>query len=96
MPGVRGEREALVNWNLQHAPAMNFIVAGLVALCLVAVVFVVHLRGRGRHDWKNEAGDPCNPNKIDTTLGEFHDMRQALRPLQHTRAASRRAPWQRT
>lgn len=32
MPGVRGEREALVNWNPQHAPAMNFIVAGLVAL----------------------------------------------------------------
>jgi len=63
---------------------MNFIVAGLVALCLVAVVFIVRLRGRGRHDSKNEAVDPANPNKIDTTLGEFHDMRQALRPLHCT------------
>jgi hypothetical protein len=75
---------------------MNLIVAGLVALCLVAVLLIVHLRRRGRPDSKEDAADPSNPNKFDTTLGEFHDMRQALRPLQHTRVASRRPPGQRT
>jgi hypothetical protein len=32
------------------------------------------------------------PERYDTTLGEFHDMREALRPLEHTRSASRRVP----
>jgi len=71
---------------------MDVIVAALIALSLVAVLFIIHLRGRGRSDSQKEAADASNPNRIDTTLGEFHDMRQALRPLQHTRAASRRVP----
>jgi hypothetical protein len=71
---------------------MDLIVAALIALCLVAVLFIVHLRGRGKRDSRKEAADHSNPNRFDTTLGEFHDMREALRPLQHTRAASRRVP----
>ena len=71
---------------------MDFIVAALIALCFVAVVLVLHFRGRSKLDSRNEAADRSNPNKFDTTLGEFHDMREALRPLQHTRAASRRVP----
>jgi hypothetical protein len=71
---------------------MDVIVAALVALCLVAILFVVHFRGRSRRDSQKEAEDPSTPNRFDTTLGEFHDMRKALRPLQHTRAASRTFP----
>jgi hypothetical protein len=71
---------------------MDVIVAAFVALCLVAVLFIVHLRGRGKRDSQKEDANPSNTNKFDTTLGEFHDMREALRPLQHTRAASRRVP----
>jgi hypothetical protein len=71
---------------------MAAIVAALIALCLVAILLVVHFRGRGKRDSQNEAEDPSNPKRFDTTLGEFHDMREALRPLQHTRTASRRVP----
>jgi hypothetical protein len=71
---------------------MDVIVAALITLCLVAVLFIVYLRGRGKRDSQKEAADPSNPNRFDTTLGEFHDMREALRPLQHTRTASRRVP----
>jgi hypothetical protein len=71
---------------------MDVIVAALIALCLVVVLLIVHLRARGRRDSQKEAADPSNPNRFDATLGQFHDMRGALRPLQHTRAASRRVP----
>jgi hypothetical protein len=68
------------------------IIATLIAICGIAVLFIVQLHGRGKRDSQNEAADPFEPKKFDTTLGEFHDMREALRPLQHTRAASRRDP----
>jgi hypothetical protein len=71
---------------------MDVIVAALIALCLVVVLFIVHFRGRAKRDSQKEAADPSSPNRFDTTLGQFHDMREALRPLQHTRAASRRVP----
>jgi hypothetical protein len=32
------------------------------------------------------------PEKNLSTLGDFHDMREALRPLKHARAASRHDP----
>jgi hypothetical protein len=70
---------------------MDLIVAALIAVCLLAVLIAVNLRRRGKHDSQNGA-DPSNQNKFDTTLGEFRDLRQALRPLQHTRAASRTVP----
>jgi hypothetical protein len=68
------------------------IVVALIILCVIAVLFIVLLRVRDKRDEQKEAADPSNRNKFDTTLGEFHDMREALRPLQHTRAASRRVP----
>ena len=71
---------------------MDLIVSALITLCVIAVLFIIHLRGRGKRDSQKEAADRSNPNRFDTTLGEFHDMREALRPLQHTRAASRRVP----
>ena len=74
---------------------MDVIAAALVALCLVAALLVVQRRGRAKRDPRNDAANPSNPDKPDTTLGEFHDLREALRPLQHTRAASRRLPGER-
>jgi hypothetical protein len=68
------------------------IVATLIALCAIAVWFLVRLNGRGRRDSRREGADSSNRNKVDTTPGEFHDMREALRPLQHSRAVSRRVP----
>jgi hypothetical protein len=68
------------------------IAAALIALCVLGALFSLHLRRRSKRDSQEEAADRSNPNKFDTTLGEFHDMREALRPLQHTRAASRRVP----
>jgi len=73
--------------------SLPVMVAALVsALCVVAVLFIVHLRGRGKRDTKKNAPDASSASRFETTLGEFHDMREALRPLQHTRAASRRVP----
>ena len=71
---------------------MEVIVAALITVCGIAVLFIVYLRGRTQRDPQREAADPSNPSRYDTTLGEFHDMRKALRPLQHTRATSRRVP----
>ena len=68
------------------------IIATLVSLCVIAILFILHFHTRGRRDTRREAADPSDQNKFDTTLGEFHDMREALRPLQHTRAASRTVP----
>jgi hypothetical protein len=80
-------RQALQETSPGSSPV---IVATLITLCVIAVLFIVHFHGRDRRDSRREAADPSNRNKFDTTLGEFHDMREALRPLQHTRAASRR------
>lgn len=68
------------------------IVAALITLGVLGTLFTLHLRRRRKRDLQEEVADRSNPNKFDTTLGEFHDMREALRPLQHTRAASRRVP----
>jgi hypothetical protein len=68
------------------------ITAAFVAISVIAALLVVHLRGRGKRDSTEESAGPSNREKFDTTLGEFHDMREALRPLQHTRATSRRDP----
>jgi hypothetical protein len=75
-------------------PAMDVIIAALIALCLVAVGLVLYLRAGGKLDSGRESEDASKLSTFDTTLGEFHDMRKALRPLQHTRATSRRVPGQ--
>lgn len=74
---------------------MNVIVAAVLAVCVIGVLFFVYLRSRGKGDAQKDTADPLNPTRFDTTLGEFHDMRQALRPLQHTRMTSRRDPGKR-
>jgi hypothetical protein len=68
------------------------IIAALIVLSVLAVALAVVYLGRGKRSRPEESADPAEPKKFETTLGEFHDMREALRPLQHTRAASRRAP----
>jgi hypothetical protein len=68
------------------------IIPVLVVLSIAAVLAVIYLRRREKRRPSEPSEDPAHAKRFDTTLGEFHDMREALRPLQHTRAASRRAP----
>ena len=71
---------------------MQVIAAVLIILCTIGVLSMMYLRRRSKRDSQKEMADRANPSKLETTVGEFHDMREALRPLQHTRAASRRVP----
>jgi len=71
---------------------MDVIVAALIILCVFAGLLIVYLRGRRVRDSQEELANRANPNRFDKTLGEVHDMREALRPLHHTRAASRTDP----
>ena len=67
--------------------------ATLLALALVVVLLAaLYVRGRVKRSSSKEGERSTKPEKFDTTLGEFHDMREALRPLEHSRAASRRDP----
>jgi hypothetical protein len=68
------------------------ILPAVIALSILAVLLALYLRRHGERDSPPQYDDSAEPKKFDTTLGEFHDMREALRPLQHTRAASRRDP----
>jgi len=69
------------------------MVATVTALAVLAVLLLfLHFRGRSKGAASQETKSSAGPPKFDTTLGEFHDMREALRPLEHTRAASRRDP----
>jgi hypothetical protein len=67
-----------------------------LALAILAVIILALWLARGRFGGARSTGEaagrPQSPERFDTTLGEFHDMREALRPLEHTRAASRRVP----
>jgi len=63
-----------------------------IALSVIAVLLVLYLRGRAKRSSQREHQRSLKAAKFDTTLGEFHDMREALRPLTHTRTASRRDP----
>jgi len=68
------------------------VIPAFIALFAVAVLLVVlYLRGRGRRS-QEPSQSQSKPHKLDTTLGEFRDMREALRPLEHARSASRREP----
>jgi hypothetical protein len=69
------------------------VLPSLIALSIVVLVLlVVYVRRRAKRASQEEAQPSLTPQKFDTTLGEFHDMREALRPLVHTRTASRRDP----
>jgi len=64
------------------------LLISLAALAIAGVLLLfVYWRGRIRFVGQTRAGE-----KFDTTLGEFHDMREALRPLAKLRIASRREP----
>lgn len=68
------------------------LAAAFIAFFAAAALLVVYfVRGRNRRR-REQAADLSESRKFDTTLGEFHDMREALRPLQHTRVASRKTP----
>ena len=72
---------------------LSAVTDALIALFAVAVLLVVlYFRGRGRRSSQQASSGQSKPDKLDTTLGEFRDMREALRPLEHERAASRRDP----
>ena len=69
------------------------MLAALISLAVVGILLLVlYVRDRGKRASPDEVKISLNPQKFDTTLGEFHDMREALRPLEHVRAASRRDP----
>jgi hypothetical protein len=63
----------------------------LLAVIIVALWLARGRLGSSRSSTEGEASSHA-PERFDTTLGEFHEMREALRPLEHTRAASRRVP----
>jgi len=58
----------------------------------VTATLIALSRSRLKRPSHEEGQRSAKPEKFDTTLGEFHDMREALRPLEHKRAASRRDP----
>jgi hypothetical protein len=74
-------------------PAVPALPAALAALAILVVVILIALMRRSRtrpvqESQTTTAGRP----RFDTTIGEFHDLRDALRPLEHSRAASRTLP----
>ena len=69
------------------------IVAALIALVVLGALLAVHGRRRSKRHSQDDGADRSSPNKFETTLGEFHDIREALRPLQHARAAPRSVFW---
>ena len=69
------------------------VLAALISLAVVVTLLVVlYVRDRGNRASSEEVQISLNAQKFGTTLGDFHDMREALRPLEHVRAASRRDP----
>jgi hypothetical protein len=76
-----------------RSAAFQFMLFTAIALSVIAVLLLVlYLRSRARRSSQSERQRFLKAEKFDTTLGEFHDMREALRPLTHTRTASRRDP----
>jgi len=69
------------------------VLAALISLAVVVILLLIlYVRDRGKRASPDEVQISLNPQKFDTTLGDFHDMREALRPLEHARVASRRNP----
>jgi len=64
-----------------------------IALSVVAgLVKKLNLRNRSKRSAPQDSDTEQKRPKFDTILGDLHDMREALRPLEHKRAASRRDP----
>jgi len=73
---------------------VSYIVAALVVL--VALILLAVARRASRKPSGDDGEKPSTAAggrpRFDTTIGEFHDLRDALRPLEHKRAASKTLP----
>jgi len=71
-------------------------IAATALVALLALIGTVLSRRRARKPAAPDREDaPTTTSarpRFDTTIGEFHDLRDALRPLEHTRAASKTMP----
>jgi len=68
------------------------VIPAVIVLAAVAALLIgLFFWARSRCSSQRSSGR-SKPDKPDTTLGEFRDMREALRPLRHDRASSRRDP----
>jgi len=70
------------------------VLTSLAALATAGVLLLVrywrgHIRRAAQRERQRSSSEG---EKFDTTLGDFHDMREALRPLANARIASRREP----
>ena len=72
---------------------MSYI-AATALVALIALIGTVLSRRRTRKPAapERETAPTTARPRFDTTIGEFHDLRDALRPLEHTRAASKTLP----
>jgi len=61
-----------------------------LAIALGVLLLVLYVRRRRKAALQAGAQRSAASQKFQTTLGEFHEMREALRPLEHKRSASRR------
>jgi len=68
------------------------IAAFVVLIAVAALLVVLHFWGGIKRSSQQASRSHSKPDKPDTTLGEFREMREALRPLEHHRVASRRDP----
>jgi len=69
------------------------VLPSLAALALAGVLLLIFLwRDRKKRAAQQRLQKSSEAEKRDTTLGDFRDMREALRPLAKVRIASRREP----
>ena len=69
------------------------VLPSLGALALAGVLLLaLYWSGRKKRAAQRERQKLSEADRLDTTLGDFHDMREALRPLANVRIASRREP----
>ena len=67
------------------------MLAALISLAVVVILLLVlYVRDRGKRASPDEMQISLNPQKFDTTLGDLHDMREALRPLTTPRSRDKR------
>jgi hypothetical protein len=69
-------------------------IAATAVVALLALIGTVLSRKRTRKPAApDREGTPTQTRpRFDTTIGDFHELRDALRPLEHSRAASKTLP----
>jgi hypothetical protein len=68
------------------------VLPSLVALSILFLLLVGYWREHRRRAAQRGPQRSVRADKLDTTLNDFRDMREALRPLANARVASRREP----